>query len=238
MVAPWNLEIRLGFTGLFVWRPDLMSKQLEPADLRDHATPGNGTHSPWPGADSAGPSDPFDPSRLRLSQNFTATVGVKKRLTTVPVRKPSKQDFIRVHRDSTYRLETAVLELKDEGETYLVDPNLWPELAGELIPKVLYLASNRQKVVFLWPIRLPDDEGKLDDWNRSALEAAEIAQGRWTRVVANRSLGAYEVFEATGDLPDPEWPELTFAEILKIAFKDRFIEDLNHPALRRLRGEV
>jgi hypothetical protein len=112
------------------------------------------------------------------------------------------------------------------------------DLPGELIPKVLYLAINRQKVVFLWPTRLPDEEGKLDDWNRSALEAAEIAKDRWIRVVANRSLGAYEVFEATGDLPDPEWPELTFGEILKIAFKDRYIDDLNHPALRRLRGEM
>jgi hypothetical protein len=103
---------------------------------------------------------------------------------------------------------------------------------------VLYLALNRQKVMSLWPIRLPDEEGKLDDWNRSALEAAEIAQDRWIRVVANRSLGAYEVLEATGDLPDPEWPELSFAELLKIAFKDRYIDDPTHPALRRLRGEV
>ena len=33
--------------------------------------------------------DPFDPERLRLSQDFAATVGVKKALLTVPVRKPS-----------------------------------------------------------------------------------------------------------------------------------------------------
>ena len=30
--------------------------------------------------------DPFDPANLRLSQSFTETVGVKKLLTTVPVR--------------------------------------------------------------------------------------------------------------------------------------------------------
>lgn len=28
--------------------------------------------------------DPFDPSRLRLSQNMTAALGVKKHLTTIP----------------------------------------------------------------------------------------------------------------------------------------------------------
>jgi hypothetical protein len=52
------------------------------------------------------------------------------------------------------------------------------------------------------------------------------------------SLGAYEVFQATGELPNPEWPEMSFTRILEIAFKGRYITDLDHPALRRLRGEV
>jgi len=34
--------------------------------------------------------DPFNPDRLRLSQDFASAVGVRKLLTTVPVRKPSK----------------------------------------------------------------------------------------------------------------------------------------------------
>ena len=37
--------------------------------------------------------DPFDPAALRLSQDYTATVGVKKLLTRVPVRKPSLSDL-------------------------------------------------------------------------------------------------------------------------------------------------
>ena len=40
-------------------------------------------------------TDRFDPSRLRLSQNFVESVGVKKALLTVPVRKPGRQDFVR-----------------------------------------------------------------------------------------------------------------------------------------------
>jgi hypothetical protein len=52
------------------------------------------------------------------------------------------------------------------------------------------------------------------------------------------SLGANEVFLATGELPDPEWPEMSFTRILEVAFKGRYITDLDHPALRRLRGEV
>jgi hypothetical protein len=51
-------------------------------------------------------------------------------------------------------------------------------------------------------------------------------------------LGAYEIFEAGSHIPDPEWPDATFEEIMKIAFKGRFIKDLEHPVLRSLRGEV
>ena len=35
------------------------------------------------------PADPFDPENLRLDQSFAETAGVKKLLTTVPVRKPN-----------------------------------------------------------------------------------------------------------------------------------------------------
>ena len=30
---------------------------------------------------------------------------------------------------------------------------------------------------------------------------------KWVRVTANMSLGAYEIFEASGDLPEPVWPD-------------------------------
>ena len=181
--------------------------------------------------------NPFDPSSLRLSQDFAATIGVRKVHTTIPVRKPNRQDFVRVHPSDEYRLETMVLELKDENETYLVTPSLWPELSDELIPKVLFTTINRQGVLSLWPVRMPGEDGKLDEWNASALIAAEMAQSSWVRMVSNRSLGAYEAYEATGNLPEPDWPELRLSEILQIAFKGQYITDIEHPVIRRLRGE-
>lgn len=182
---------------------------------------------------------PFaDLGRLRLSQDFVASVGVKKLLTTVPVRKPTGQEFVRVHSDEAYRLPTVVLELKDERETYLVEQELWPELSGELKPVTLFTAINRQGVVFLWPVKLPGEDGRLDEWNRSALDAADHAAKRWVRVKANMSLGAYEILEATGELPAPQWPDSDFATLLRIAFKMRYINSMDHPVIRRLRGEA
>jgi hypothetical protein len=188
---------------------------------------------------SGAQADPFsDLGKLRLSQDFAANLGVKKLLTTVPVRKPTGQEFVRVHPDEAYRLQTAVLELKDERETYLVAPELWGELPGELKPVALFTAVNRQGVVFLWPVKLPGEDGRVDEWNRSALEAADHAATRWVRVKANMSLGAYELFEATGDLPDPQWPDSDFTTLLRTAFKVRYIDSIEHPVIRRLRGEA
>ena len=193
------------------------------------------------GADVAKPeADPFDLASLRLSQDFASAVGVKKLVTTIPVKKPSKEWFVRTHPDPAYRLQTAVLELKEDRETYLVAPGLWPELASDptFSPRVLVTAINRQGVLFLWPIRLPGADGKIDDWSRSALDAADEAKSRWVRITANMSLGAYDVAVASGQVAEPEWPDITFQEIIKIAFRDKMISDWNHPVLRRLRGEV
>jgi hypothetical protein len=64
------------------------------------------------------------------------------------------------------------------------------ELATEAEPFSLYTAINRQGVVFLWPVRLPAPDGKINEWHRSLREAAETAVGKWSRVRANMSLGA------------------------------------------------
>lgn len=182
--------------------------------------------------------NPFNPAALTLSQDFHKTVGVKKALMTIPVRKPGRQDFVRVHPDDSYRLETAVIELQDDREIYLVDRELWSELSCEIIPKALYTYMNRQNVLAIWPIRMPGDDGRHDPWNASALEAAEMGKDKWIRVSANMSLGAYDVFEATGSFPEPAWPDIDFQKILNIAFKGHYINSLDHPAIRRLRGEI
>jgi hypothetical protein len=211
-------------------------------------------NSPPPSANGAGSScepvaapeaeptatDPYDPATLRLSQDFSASFSVKKSLLSVPVRKPDKSWFVRVHPDEAYRLQTAVIELKEDRETYLVAPALWPELTTEATfsPRVLFTTINSQSVLFLWPIRLPGPDARKDEWNRTALEAASRAVKGWVRLTANMSLGAYDVLEANGQLAEPEWPNSSFREVLRIAFQDRYIIHRDHPVLRRLRGRV
>jgi hypothetical protein len=111
------------------------------------------------------PHDPLDLANLRLDQNFVEATSVKKLLTTVPVRKPGKQDFVRVHPSSDYRSTLALIELKDDREMYVVTPSIAQELPGEYFSAVLYTAINRQGVVFLWPARLPAEDGRINMWH-------------------------------------------------------------------------
>jgi hypothetical protein len=94
--------------------------------------------------------DPFDNlDNLRLTQDFVETVGVKKLLTTIPVRRPNPQDFIRVHADPAYREAFPAIELKDERELYVVNRNMQAELSTECVSATLFTTINRQGVVSL-----------------------------------------------------------------------------------------
>lgn len=180
----------------------------------------------------------LDLEKLRLSQDFAADLGVKKVITTVPVRKPPRQSFVRVRAGEEWRFETLLLEAQDERESYLVDPSLRTTLMSELVPKVLVTGIDRQGVVFMWPIRLPGPDDRLDSWNRSAREAAELAQSKWVSVRSNMTLAAYEVYPARNTPPDPEWPDLTLEQLLNIAFKNHFIDSIDHPIVRRILGNA
>jgi hypothetical protein len=182
-------------------------------------------------------SNPFEPASLRLDQSFAEKAGVKKLITTVPVRKPNRQDFVRVHPDESYRLTpAAIIESKEERETYLVLPEMAKELPGEFAAATLFTSITRQGVLFIWPVKLPAPDGKYNPWPQSAAEAAERATKTWIRIGSNMHLGAYDIFEAQNTLSEPVWPEVSFQEILRIAFRGRIVDAHDHPLVRRLKG--
>jgi hypothetical protein len=63
-----------------------------------------------------------------------------------------------------------------------------------------------------------------------------MAMDCWLRVQANMDLGAYELRRAMHEIPAPVWPTHTLHELLKIAFRDRVVDRLDHPVVKRLHG--
>ena len=145
---------------------------------------------------NAASDDPFDLAKLRLPQDFLAESPVKKLLTTVPVRRPGPQDFVRVHPSAAYRHLMALLKLEDDrDEIYAVDLNAVPDLRNECYVANLFTAITRTGVVFMWPVRVPAADGRANDWHVSAATAAKQRCGTGLRIKANMTLGPMKSFK-------------------------------------------
>ena len=174
---------------------------------------------------------------LRIDQSYSSdVVGVKRPLLTVPIRKPAKTDYVRVHPE--HLLDCLAVELKAEREHYFVVPGLAPVMAEFVEPVRLRLCVTRQGTVFLWPVKLPKDDRRPNAWHTSAAEAAALAETQWVRIAADMQLGAYQPYVATADLGDPKWPEESWPAIAQVALRDRMITTESHPVVRELLGQA
>ena len=186
--------------------------------------------------DNAVSSDPYDLAKLRIDPEHLEGNNVRKLITTIPVRKPGNQEFVRVRSEPAFRETMAFLELKDDREVYIVDLSAVPEIQPETYVATLFTAITRTGVLFCWPVKVPAADGRVNAWHQTLATAASLAMTRWIRIKANMSLGAYEIFEAESTIPDPIWPDMSFEAIYRIAFRDRLINTPDHPVVKRLHG--
>ncbi len=177
-------------------------------------------------------------SALRLAANYGATLGVKKLLTRVPVGKPKKSNFFRVHVSEEMAFQGMLLEQKEANESYLVLPNIAQEIS-ELVSAVqLYAAIDRHNNVSLIPVPLPGEDGNRNPWHESLAQAVEMSKLNWIRITANMSLGGYDVFAAQASLSEPEWPEYDIEALIEVAFRGKIISSLEHPIVQSLLGRI
>ena len=182
-------------------------------------------------------TDPFNPLSLRIDPAMGAALGVKKALVHISVRKPSRQEYFRTHPESDYRMNLAVLELKEEREIYAVVPDIAAAFPGEVRVVELRVCITRTGTRFLWAVPLPTPDGRENAWHKTARDAAGMAETGWVRMAANMGAGCYDVYEAPKGLSEPDWPEDSLSELLRVAFgANRLINTVDHPILNRLRG--
>ena len=183
-------------------------------------------------------SSAFDINALRLPASYGATLGVKKVLNIVPVGKPKKAQFFRIHSSADMTFKAMLLEQKETRESYLVMPDVASQISELVKPVQLLLAIDRQGNVSLVPIPHPGEDGTRNPWHESLAQAVELAKQKWIRIAANMSGGAYDVFEAQADLPVPDWPEHNLDNFIEVAFRGKIIKDLEHPVIQSLLGRV
>ena len=180
--------------------------------------------------------DPFAPENLKTRARNTG-ITIKKVLTNIPVKeKPGKQDFVRTRAGDEWQIETVVIEDEKNNNYYIVAPELHDHLARKGFYALLRLAVTRDGDPFLWVLKTPTTGASYEIWYESKLEVAAKAENEWVQLETTANCFCANVGE--GIKAEPQWPELTFSAILRLCFKDRFIDSLDHPFLKRLRGEI
>jgi len=156
------------------------------------------------------------------------------KLRAIEVHKPSKNDIVRVHPDAGERLpRVPVFEFKQSTnqELYLIMGGFEiPEEIVELVSFVnLFRAINQLHVEFIWPVKTGENL-----WNQSSQECVYMAMKDWIRVFNKKTY--YEPRPMKAHIPEPEWSDLTFEQLIGAAFTDRLITSPNHRIVRLLQG--
>jgi hypothetical protein len=185
---------------------------------------------------STAPEVELDVDRLRIDQDFGAHIQTRRKALVVPVGRPDKQSWIHLHPDPKEQWSVGMLDDTVNRRHYVVDPDILPEITADLVPKLLVPYATRQGSVGLWAIRLPDESGRIDTFNESALAIVREYPAQWIRVLTNQETRSYDVLECEVEVPTPKFPEGGIRYLLKIAFRNRVIQTLDHPVLKALRG--
>ena len=184
----------------------------------------------------------FDFESLRISE--TTPIITKKIINSIPLKKPkSGVEFFRIRPEEEWKFTTHMLIIggKGEGEgKYLLNPSLYPEVIETRLLKdvTIYTGITFDGNLFLSEIALPGLEGNDNEFNRTRRIAYGAAETNWVKLQTED--GSYNTILAVSNLPEPEWPEEpeNMETAFKIAFKDQYIDDINHPILKKLRGEI
>lgn len=207
-----------------------------PEDDGDLALP-----SPNGNTTEMNPPDVLDSlESLRLSPESRSATRTATIITNIPVRKPGKQGWVWVHPDPHLQIDVALLTVDEERDRpYVVHPSILSELEEGLAkPVSLIPYSDRSDNCFLWPVPLPGEDGRSNSWTDAAREIAFTIQGQWIQVRSNMQIGAYVYRQASGVFRPPKpWPFVP-VDAIRIAFRGRVINNIDHPVLKKLRGEI
>ena len=180
------------------------------------------------------PASDIDLDQIALDQDFQSLIAVKTESAAPKIRKPGKQTwFSPWPEQSRWRAFLTIEDDSDGDLLFVIDPGLAPDLEGEYMRKLLVPCITRQNSLFFWPIKLPDEGGKIDPWNESSLEIATSKGDQWIRLKSNHNDKCYEVLSRKIPLKGPVWPE-DIEELLKKTIAKVYINTLEHPLIKRL----
>lgn len=171
-----------------------------------------------------------------LGRPLDEVIASEKLLTSLLVRKPKADEWVRLH--PCIHARAYVYEHKDERSWYLVLPGIVEPLLSVVRYVQLSLAVNYSGTAFVWPVPVPT-ERKPHRAHVTAFAGAEKAMLEWIRIHWGKE--EYEVYRRSSAKIEPVWPaEIANAsEMLRLAAKGgafEVIDSLDHPVVRAMKG--
>ena len=179
--------------------------------------------------------NPRTSSRFRIEPQKTMSP-TKREITVLPLRQPNKFEHVRVHPD-IYE-DVMIIRPKDSQSVYVVDTSMHDVMARWTKPATLRLAITSDGTHIVWPIPLPDNNGK--DWPAwsSARGIAQDAVDEWCTLIWNEGQKAYDKGTTDAEFGHPMWNGFTLEpnaiDLMFDKLKDNFLEDMSHPLVKKL----
>jgi hypothetical protein len=152
---------------------------------------------------------------------------------------PGKHEYFRTAADFRPVIPIVDTEVGMEQQFFAVTDDMVVALAGIGITvslHSLYLTVTSRGAVRIIPVRCPDQDGDMNEYNRTRELGLVRGVKEWVRLYSDLENRVYNVFPApAGRFPDPIWPELKPAKIFRLAFRDkgRLIDSTEHPLFQR-----
>ncbi len=191
----------------------------------------------------------IDFSRLKVKRQTAQSAPTKQ--LRIPVGKPGKLIWLRFHPGEEMQdpdgFHLLTIEQDRDKETYLLthdliaDPEIRDITEGSVRPVDLRIGITRQGSLFVLPISR-DTKGPGGSWAESLKDAVREGEDAWIRIVVDQSdSGGFSAkLNRHEGVPDPVWPDMTFQEIIAVAFGNgrRIIDDPHHEVFDRLGGAL
>jgi hypothetical protein len=217
--------------------PELVSD----AEELEKIASGLGATPPPTPAGATASQDPFDNlEQIRSPQNHTVTGATRELLLHVRnTFAPKDGAFFRVHPSPGYQLEAGLL-IPPHGKHFLLT-GVMREYGKQLPtyrPVTIFTAQDRDNDIFLWMVKRAKDGQEPMAWHETGMDGAIIAQTKWVQRIVDMKNGRYVFNEMLCQLPDPQWPDVKFIELLRVSFKNSVISNVDDIEVLKLEGKA
>ena len=164
-------------------------------------------------------------------------------INSIPVRKPMREKFFRVHPDKEYSIALQILEIKGDSDLkgeYVVPPpkdenldQFFRENRAMIKKKMIVLCEDIDGKHFLWPVAPLSSD---NNWHKTARKASNEAKSKWTRSIPNLSKGCNDIILAKNITKKPNWPKENFDQILNASFEGKTLDCMEHDVVQCLKG--